>query len=160
MEKLRNTIHAHISKPILFLLIGLSLTGLGLLAQSFLLSSEATLANFEAELVAPSMQASVSSAEVLGDSTTEIIPPPSLEVPNRTLTLGEESSDVVLLQEFLRWRGFWPGGEKISGYFGEVTKEAVIAYQTFHNIEAEGIVGPTTRDFWLEDLVSFERIAS
>ena len=79
-------------------------------------------------------------------------PPPSLEIPNRSLAHGEKSGEVLLLQQFLKWRGFWPSGEELTGYFGDATLEYVKKYQQATKIEPEGIVGPMTREAWKKDI--------
>ncbi len=79
-------------------------------------------------------------------------PPPSLKVPNRSFAFGEKSEEVLLLQNFLQWRGFWPKDEPTTGYFGPLTLESVKKYQETQKIEAEGVVGPKTREAWKNDL--------
>ena len=61
----------------------------------------------------------------------------------RLLFEGCTGSDVFRLQETLRERGFLTG--KVDGKFGPETKKAVIAFQTIHNLKADGIVGAFTR---------------
>lgn len=62
------------------------------------------------------------------------------------LSLGSEGSNVVILQMFLESKGFLvmpPGISK--GYFGLLTKRALIAYQKSIGLEPVGIMGPKTR---------------
>lgn len=62
-----------------------------------------------------------------------------------TMKLGVSSPEVKKLQERLAQEGFYTYPQ-YTGYFGEVTKAAVIAYQKAKNIKpADGIVGPITR---------------
>jgi peptidoglycan hydrolase-like protein with peptidoglycan-binding domain len=58
--------------------------------------------------------------------------------------LGVSDPDVVALQKRLKTDGIYSG--PITGYFGPQTKAAVEAYQTKHNLNAIGVVGPGTRD--------------
>lgn len=80
-------------------------------------------------------------------------PPPSTEVPDRSLAEGENSADVLLLQNFLVWKGLLTE-DNATGYFGPTTLEAVKEYQSSKNLDPEGIVGPQTRTAWAEDVGS------
>lgn len=58
---------------------------------------------------------------------------------SRNLTVGSRGADVTALQTML-------GVNPATGYFGPITKAAVIAYQASHSISpAAGYVGPLTR---------------
>ncbi len=72
----------------------------------------------------------------------------------RLLLQGCTGSDVLRLQETLKERGFLTG--TVDGKFGPETKKAVIAFQTAHNLKADGIVGPLTR----EALAKYEESSS
>jgi len=64
---------------------------------------------------------------------------------SRDLTLGSSGNDVVELQKALRAAGFFTYPTN-TGYFGTVTRDAVVAFQKAHNITpAVGYVGPLTR---------------
>lgn len=56
----------------------------------------------------------------------------------RDLTVGSTGADVTALQNML-------GVSPATGYFGSITKAAVVAYQTSKGISATGYVGPLTR---------------
>jgi len=60
-----------------------------------------------------------------------------------TLEVGSRGNDVTQLQSRLTLEGVYSG--PITGYFGPLTKAAVIKYQAAHGIEQVGIVGPQTR---------------
>jgi murein L,D-transpeptidase YcbB/YkuD len=62
------------------------------------------------------------------------------------LSLGDTGADVRDLQKRLQQEDFYNG--KITGYFDEGTREAVQRFQRFHNLDADGKVGPQTRE-WL-----------
>lgn len=64
----------------------------------------------------------------------------------RTLDIGSSGPDVALLQSVLMQKGFlYLPADVVSGYFGELTREAVMKYQTSVALEPVGIVGPATR---------------
>ena len=73
------------------------------------------------------------------------------EVFNFELSLGSTGDEVLKLQENLKKLGYYKGG-LTTNYFGEITKDAVIAFQMKNGIiESEndagaGLVGPKTRE--------------
>ena len=76
--------------------------------------------------------------------TTGSAPPQAgTYVFTKYLEFGARGEDVRQLQLFLTHEGFFH--EDATGYFGSITKKALEAYQTAHDIEALGIVGPKTR---------------
>jgi lysophospholipase L1-like esterase/peptidoglycan hydrolase-like protein with peptidoglycan-binding domain len=62
----------------------------------------------------------------------------------RPLSIGAEGSDVMELQNFLKNKGFflYPTA---TGFFGTLTKEAVMLFQTKNGLDPIGEVGPVTR---------------
>lgn len=60
------------------------------------------------------------------------------------LGYGMRSADVVELQNRLKMEGHFTFPTS-TGYFGPITRAAVQAYQTAHNIPSTGFVGPLTR---------------
>ncbi len=70
-------------------------------------------------------------------------------IPEEFLAEGETSDDVRRLQRLLADRGFFPS-DRVSGTFGEVTRDAVVAYQiaagllTKETDKGAGYVGPAT----------------
>jgi peptidoglycan hydrolase-like protein with peptidoglycan-binding domain len=60
----------------------------------------------------------------------------------RGLFVGRNGLDVVFLQLLLQRLGFYSG--RIDGFFGAVTRAAVVAFQTAAGIAADGVVGPHT----------------
>lgn len=72
--------------------------------------------------------------------------PPIVQFP-RNLMLGSTGNDVVMLQSFLETKGLLVMPIGISkGYFGGLTKAALVKYQTEENIvPAYGYFGPFTR---------------
>jgi hypothetical protein len=59
------------------------------------------------------------------------------------LTVGMTSQDVMELQTRLKAEGYFTAN--VTGYFGPITRSAVMAYQSAHGISATGYVGPVTR---------------
>jgi len=70
---------------------------------------------------------------------------------NIELSLGSTGDQVKMLQENLKKLGFYKGS-LTSDYFGEITKDAVIAFQKANGIilseedEGAGLLGPKTRE--------------
>ncbi|MDB5237718.1 MAG: hypothetical protein JWL88_820 [Parcubacteria group bacterium] len=62
----------------------------------------------------------------------------------RSLYVGTTGNDVLELQETLRAKGFFTYPVS-TGFFGAVTKQAVLKYQAARGLEQVGIVGPLTR---------------
>ncbi len=63
---------------------------------------------------------------------------------SRSLTVGSNGSDVSSLQRFLKDTSFF-AYPTVTGHFGPVTKDAVMAFQRAFGIDPVGIVGPATR---------------
>jgi PKD repeat protein len=63
---------------------------------------------------------------------------------SRTLSRGSRGGDVASLQEFLIAQGFLAPGND-SGYFGQFTKSAVVAFQAQYDLPQTGLVGKLTR---------------
>ncbi len=61
------------------------------------------------------------------------------------LTMGVTNSDIVILQTFLRSRGFLPASQVSTGFFGNLTFQAVQGYQRSKGLVPDGKVGPITR---------------
>ena len=59
------------------------------------------------------------------------------------LQMGSTGNEVTELQKRLGAEGVYSG--PVTGYFGALTKAAVIAYQKAHSLPQVGIVGPQTR---------------
>lgn len=71
--------------------------------------------------------------------------------PTRSLALGDEGTDVLALQEFLRDNAQYTG--ELGGYLGQLTQSAIKRFQTMRGIVSSGaadvtgygVVGPRTR---------------
>jgi peptidoglycan hydrolase-like protein with peptidoglycan-binding domain len=84
------------------------------------------------------LDASVVSAPVVPAAQTT-----TTGVLTKYLELGSRGDEVRVLQNLLKQAGFFT--EEVTGYFGQITRTAVIAFQTAHAIEPLGVVGPRTR---------------
>ncbi len=67
----------------------------------------------------------------------------SAELGDRTLSKGDRGSDVVELQNYLLTKGVFPY-HTATGYYGEITKNAVKEFQESRNLKVDGIAGPNT----------------
>lgn len=71
----------------------------------------------------------------------------------RALSLGMSGDDVLQLQKLLsQYHSVYPEG-KLTGYFGGLTKQAVVRFQRKYNLSPVGVVGPLTRDILNKMLV-------
>lgn len=64
----------------------------------------------------------------------------NVEKINRNLTIGSKGEDVKILQKNL--------GVEVTGYFGNLTKKAVISWQKQNNLSATGYFGVMSRSIW------------
>ena len=81
------------------------------------------------------------------------------------LYIGSWHSEVPTIQRILQEKGYFK--HEITGYYGNITKNAVISFQNDNGIKADGIVGPVTRSklydgnngddvYWLSRIVHAE----
>lgn len=117
---------------------------LAVVAIALALSVGATQAN--AAMTATELQAEIARltaliAQISGGSTAS-----AGYQFNTNLTVGSTGADVVALQDWLSAKGYLsiPAGTS-KGYFGQLTKTAVAAYQASAGLPATGFVGPQTR---------------
>ncbi|MBA1334621.1 MAG: hypothetical protein HPY66_2525 [Firmicutes bacterium] len=68
--------------------------------------------------------------------------PVSASAMNSILKFGSEGSDVTLLQELLIEKGYLDC--EATGYYGPLTTQAVMNFQTDYNLVVDGIAGPQT----------------
>ena len=64
---------------------------------------------------------------------------------NVDLVFGETSNEIKVLQDCLKHEGLFPSNIDSTGFFGAVTKTAVVAFQDKYGIDPIGRVGPATR---------------
>ena len=73
-------------------------------------------------------------------------------VAETNYSLGMESANIALIQTRLIELGFY-NYEHVTGYFGSVTKKAVIAFQRSSFLDATGVVDQQTWDLLFSDFV-------
>ncbi len=67
------------------------------------------------------------------------------QIGGATLKYGSRGTSVTALQQFLASNSdIYPAGS-VTGYFGPLTKAAVIQFQLSYNLNADGIAGPNTK---------------
>ena len=74
----------------------------------------------------------------------QVVPPIVVSKFTKTMKLGDQNNEVKELQLFLKKLGHYPINIDVTGYFGSVTKKAVIAFQLAHGLVGDGIVGQKT----------------
>ena len=82
-----------------------------------------------------------------GTGTITPIKPPATPAPTipQDLSVGISNDQVLALQLKLQGLGYFPSSLRPTGYFGSVTKKAVIDYQAAQGLPTTGFVGPMTR---------------
>lgn len=100
--------------------------------------SSTTVATAQASIRLTDGSTPSTGGQVLGASTGV-----SCYVFTQTLGVGSSGADVTALQNRLIAEGVYSG--PVTGYFGQMTKTAVIAYQAKKGIAQVGLVGPQTR---------------
>lgn len=88
-----------------------------------------------------------SSSAVAAANANIVLPTPvPFTTPDVTVTLrnGSEGEYVRLLQERLSVLGYYEGG--VDGNYGSGTLRAVVTFQQFHNLSADGVAGKKTQE--------------
>jgi peptidoglycan hydrolase-like protein with peptidoglycan-binding domain len=68
---------------------------------------------------------------------------PAPDAAEGMLRVGASGPAVLELQQLLSDLGFWPGS--IDGNYGQLTRQAVMAFQKAENLTRDGVAGPQTR---------------
>lgn len=61
-----------------------------------------------------------------------------------SLSYGSTGTHVTALQETLKSLGYFPQDVRTTGYYGAITKQAVIKFQQASKLPTDGVVGPAT----------------
>lgn len=126
------------------------LIAVGFLVPSLVPLAHADTASVQAQLQALLRQVLQLQNQMNGSAQTSATPPASASSPNalfnRNLTIGSQGTDVFQLQQLLITDGYLTVISIPTGYFGQATKNALIAYQEAKGISpATGYFGPLTR---------------
>jgi peptidoglycan hydrolase-like protein with peptidoglycan-binding domain len=73
-----------------------------------------------------------------------VVPDTEITLFTQTMRFGDRNTQVALLQKKLQSAGFFPSNISCTGYFGAITKKAVIAFQKKYVLVGDGIVGEKT----------------
>lgn len=74
------------------------------------------------------------------------VPIPTIPTITQDLSIGASNDRVSTLQLKLQNLGYFPSSLQPTGYFGSITKKAVIDYQAAQGLPTTGYVGPMTRN--------------
>jgi peptidoglycan hydrolase-like protein with peptidoglycan-binding domain len=83
------------------------------------------------------------------ETTTTLLPTTTTTVPpdpaaDGRLELGEGGDAVLALQQRLHDLGYWLGAP--DGGYGQLTRQAVMAFQKYEGLSRDGIAGPATQE--------------
>jgi peptidoglycan hydrolase-like protein with peptidoglycan-binding domain len=84
-------------------------------------------------------------------TTTSTVPPttastlPPDAAADGTLKLDEEGDAVLGMQQRLVDLGYWMGGADPDGHYGQLTRQAVMAFQKVEGLGRDGVAGPVTQ---------------
>ena len=110
------------------------------------LSAGCAQATGGAGAAAPLATEAPAPAPTAGPAATPVTTPttaPPQEPASTSLRLGASGPVVTALQQRLSELGFWLG--EPDGHFGQLTRQAVLAFQKSEEITRDGVVGPQTQ---------------
>jgi peptidoglycan hydrolase-like protein with peptidoglycan-binding domain len=91
---------------------------------------------------APTTTAPPETTTTLPPATTTTVPPDP--AADGTLELGEGGDAVMALQQRLHDLGYWMG--EPDGSYGQLTRQAVMAFQKYEGLGRDGVAGPATQE--------------
>jgi peptidoglycan hydrolase-like protein with peptidoglycan-binding domain len=91
---------------------------------------------------------STTTSTTMPSTTTTAVPTTTTTVPGAPeadgkLESGEEGTEISALQARLDELGYWHGAS--DGRYGQLTRQAVMAFQKAQGLGRDGVAGPTTR---------------
>ena len=92
---------------------------------------------------APPPSAPATSAPPTTPPTSTPPTSPAPEAADAVLRLESSGPAVQELQQRLSDLGFWVG--ELDGHYGQLTRQAVMAFQKAHGLDRDGVAGPDTR---------------
>ena len=93
---------------------------------------------------APAQSTSTPAASVAAaPAAAPVVPAVNAYTFRKYLQAGSTGAEVTALQKVLISAGYL--GASATGYFGALTRRAVMAYQSANGVQALGVVGPATR---------------
>lgn len=96
--------------------------------------------------VPASIPAAANSNLAQASSPAEQVPSKAVKKITQELSVGMRGGEVIILQEFLqKYNWGIPNDGPVTGYFGPVTRNAVMAFQKAQGLEPVGKVDPKTR---------------
>jgi hypothetical protein len=74
------------------------------------------------------------SASVLFDRNNKVLPKKIKHTFTKNLNLGDRNNDVKILQDILKAENFFPVVTESTGYYGEITRQAVEKFQKHYKV--------------------------
>lgn len=142
------------SRPATLIIAVAVLATLGILSKIYLLQPDVEiLTSTQSVQGADSSQSNVAAVSAALSSGHKAVPAPTTAVASGDLSVGSSGNDVTALQQFLEWKNIL-APNSVSGYFGNVTQNAVRTYQLVKGLPADGVVNAATRAAWAKDIQS------
>jgi peptidoglycan hydrolase-like protein with peptidoglycan-binding domain len=79
-----------------------------------------------------------------GSTTPAPAPAPAPPPEPQSLRLDDEGPRVLEVQQRLTELGYWLG--EVDGHYGQLTRQAVMAFQKAEDLSRDGVAGPRTRE--------------
>lgn len=121
--------------------------GVALFVGGLVVATDGTPVSADREVAAPTTTTEAPTTTTTAPTTTTEAPTTTTTAPpsaaaDGTLELGESGPEVQALQDRLAALGYWLGTP--DGTYGQLTRQAVMAFQKANGLGRDGVAGPAT----------------
>lgn len=122
--------------------------GVALFVGGLVVATDGTPVSADREVAAPTTTTEAPTTTTTAPTTTTEAPTTTTTAPpsaaaDGTLELGESGPEVQALQDRLAALGYWLGTP--DGTYGQLTRQAVMAFQKVEGLARDGVAGPATQ---------------